>query len=672
MAMSFSLPLLCRLTIVPLAFLTAQTVEAQNWTIRNPRLLGPDLSAVASSPSRAVAVGRSGHVVSSSDGLGWSAQNLGANRHLADVIYAAGRFVAVGAWYDAAGVRSLAFTSTDGVTWIERPTASRAWKSVTYGNGLFVAVGDHTIDTSPDGVAWTRRTPYLYAQLQGIAYGNGMFVTTGIWTDDRGTSYQCVQSSRDGVSWTGSGAPTGVPLRSIAFGSGQFVMVGDNGVIFTSTDAAAWTQRNAYTSAPLHDVGFLNGWFIAVGSSGTIIRSQDGVQWFHAQDSEPCELFGVGSGLGHLIAVGGNSAILQSTDGQVWTSPVAATYSDLHAVTFAQQKLVAVGKQGSGVISSNGQQWTARPVYDSLGGMQSTWFNAITFANGSFLTVGGNGFPIFSSRDALSWTGEHANLGVDDFFGLAFANGRFVTVGVMSTAYGIQGGLRSSENGTNWTTRLGGLQSPLRCVAYGNGTWVAAGSSLVTSADGITWDVKTPPANGTCNAAVFGGGRFLLAGDVGGVITSTDGNSWSFHSAFGAAQIRGLAFSGADFVAVGERDGRGAMWSSSDGLTWTESGSAPYPLRAVTYSNGSFTVVGEHGLIVQSSPASGRLALRRLSDGSVEVSCRTEPGRQYRLQSSTTGTAWNDLMSFVGTTSDAPYRDRTPSARVRLYRLVSP
>jgi hypothetical protein len=672
MAMSFSRPLLCRLTLLALPALTTPTLLAHNWTIRNPQLIGPQLTAVASSASRAVAVGRSGQIVSSSDGTSWSAQNLGNNHHLADIVYAGGRFVAVGALFDAAGVHSLALTSSDGISWTERPTDSRAWKSLVYGNGLFVAVGDHTIDTSPDGIAWTRRTPYVYAQLQGIAYGNGSFVTMGVWADDRGLSYQGVQTSRDGVSWTGVGAPTGAPLRSIAFGSGQFVMVGDNGLIFTSSDGVTWTQRNAQTAANFQDIGFVNGWFVAVGSAGTIIRSQDAVQWFHAQDSEPCELFGIGSGLGRSFAVGAGSSILASTNAQLWTSPVAATYSDLLAVAFGQQKLVAVGKQGSGLVSTDGGPWTARPVYGSLGGMPDTWFNAVTFANNSFLTIGGNGFPVFTSRDALSWTGQHSNLGVDDFFGLAYGNGRFVAAGIMSTAYGVQGGLRSSENGSNWTTRLAGLQSPLRCVVYGNGIWVAAGGDLVSSTDGITWNAKTPPVSGTFHAAAFGAGRFLIAGDVGGVITSTDGNNWSFQSAFGAAKIRGLAFGGVDFVAVGERDGRGLMWSSADGLNWTESGSVPYPLRAVTYSNGSFTAVGEHGIIVQSSPASGQLAIRRAADGSVEVSCRAEIGRQYRLQSSTTGANWNDLMSFVATASDTPYRDNAGSTRVRLYRLVSP
>lgn len=671
MAMSFSRPLPCQFTLAVLAVTLPQIIHAQNWSIQNPRLLGPQLNAVASSPTRSVAVGLYGHIVTSSDGVNWSAQNVGTNRHLTDIIYAGGRFVAVGALYDASGVHSLALTSTDGVTWTERPTHSRWWKSIAYGNGLFVAAGDYTIDTSPDGITWTRQTPHFYDQLQGIAYGNGVFVTMGVWHDGRGSYYYGVQRSQDGINWSGTDAPANALLRGIAFGAGNFVMVGDGGLVFTSPDGIAWTQRGSGTWATLHDVAFVDGWFFAVGGSGTVIRSQDGGQWFGAHDSEPCELYGVGNGVGGAVAVGERSCVLTSTDRQIWSSPVAATYSELRGVTFAQQKYVAVGKEGSGVVSADGRQWSAHPVYQSIGGMPNTWFNTVTFANNSFLTVGGDGFPIFRSPDGNSWSGQHSNLGIDDFFGLAYGNGRFVTVGIMSTAFGVQGGLRSSENGTNWTTRVAGLQAPLRCVAHGNGMWVAAGSNLVTSADGITWTVRTLPVSATFHAAAFGAGRFVLAGDAGGVITSTDGNSWVFHSAFGSAEIRGLAFGGTDFVAVGERDGEGIMWSSPDGLNWTQSGSAPFPLKAVTYNNGSFTAVGEHGLIVQSSPASGRLAIRP-SNGSVEVSCRAEIGRQYRLQRSNDGRVWSTVMTFTATASDVPYRDPAPSTRLRLYRLVSP
>ena len=49
-------------------------------------------------------------------------------------------------------------TSPDGQTWTPRAAAeANAWNSVTYGNGLFVAVaksGTNRVMTSPDGITW--------------------------------------------------------------------------------------------------------------------------------------------------------------------------------------------------------------------------------------------------------------------------------------------------------------------------------------------------------------------------------------------------------------------------------------------------------------------------------------------------------------------------------------
>jgi hypothetical protein len=66
---------------------------------------------------------------------------------------------------------------------------------VTYGNGLFVAVGDGgAILTSPDGVTWTPRTSGTSNTLFGVTYGNGLFVAVG----DGGA----ILTSPDGVNWT--------------------------------------------------------------------------------------------------------------------------------------------------------------------------------------------------------------------------------------------------------------------------------------------------------------------------------------------------------------------------------------------------------------------------------------------------------------------------------------
>ena len=68
-----------------------------------------------------------------------------------------------------------------GITWTIRTSAAdNNWRSVTYGNGLFVAVSQNTtgnrVMTSPDGVTWTSRTSAADNGWQGVTYGNDLFV----------------------------------------------------------------------------------------------------------------------------------------------------------------------------------------------------------------------------------------------------------------------------------------------------------------------------------------------------------------------------------------------------------------------------------------------------------------------------------------------------------------
>ena len=49
---------------------------------------------------------------------------------------------------------------------------------VTYGNGVFVAVGDG-IQTSSDGTLWTERNWGKSTPLQSVAFGKGTFVAVG-------------------------------------------------------------------------------------------------------------------------------------------------------------------------------------------------------------------------------------------------------------------------------------------------------------------------------------------------------------------------------------------------------------------------------------------------------------------------------------------------------------
>jgi len=650
--------------------LALNTLHASDWTIQNPRLTGPRLNAIAGNESRAVAVGLQGHIVTSTDLSNWSPQNVGSNRHLHDLIYANNTFVAVGALNNDSGVHSLAMTSSDGLTWTEQPTDSRAWKSIAYGNGTFVTVGDHTIDTSTDGVVWTRRTPFAYVQFQGIAFGNGLFVTTGVFNDGRGNFYYSVQRSTDGVTWSGSPAPANVTMRGIAFGNGQFVMAGDNGIIFTSANGVDWTLRQS-GSASLHDISFVGSRFVAAGNGGAVWQSLDGVTWTQPGSGESQNLFGVGFALGQVIAVGEASAIVASSEDGQWSSLNSSTGHDLRAVTFGPGGFVAVGEHSAGIHSASGSAWKFDPIVNPPHGSEYASFNAVAQGRGAYVAVGGLGGPIFTSSDSVTWTQRYWNLGLDNWHGVAYANGRFVAVGEASSGYAPFAAIFTSTDAVTWSLIRPGTGPGLRCVTYGNGLWLAAGDDLYTSIDAATWTPRTLPTTGTVHAATFGGGRFVLAGELGGVFTSTDGAAWTRQTAFGNAIVRGLASGNNEFVAVGERNGSGVIWSSADGLAWNEDASAPVPLAAVAFGNGAFTAVGANGFVLQSTGTNTRLAIRKVPDGSIEISCPTEIGKQYRLQASSDGRVWTDMANFRAASTASAYRivDKTT---IRLYRLVSP
>ena len=89
----------------------------------------------------------------------WKTKTSAANNFWYSVTYGNGLFVAVA----GSGTGNRVMTSPDGITWTSRTSAAdNNWQSVTYGNGIFVAVAQtgtgNRVMTSPDGITWTSRT----------------------------------------------------------------------------------------------------------------------------------------------------------------------------------------------------------------------------------------------------------------------------------------------------------------------------------------------------------------------------------------------------------------------------------------------------------------------------------------------------------------------------------
>jgi hypothetical protein len=508
-------------------------------------------------------------------GTTWTLRNLG--EWLYGVTYGNGLFVAVGDF-------GAILTSQDGVNWTGQVSGTSAeLTGVAYGNGTFVAVGGGgTILTSQDGMSWTRQTSGTSNPLNGVAYGNGTFVAVG-WGG-------AILTSPDGVTWTAQVSGTSNPLNGVAYGNNTFVAVGEGGAILTSPDGVTWTPRTSGTSNGLLGVTYGDGLFVAVGWGGAILTSQDGVTWTQQTSGTSYGLDGVTYGIdlfgsGLFVAVGVDGTILTSPDGVIWTERASGTSDWLWGVAYGNGRFVAVGNRGTILTSPDGVIWRAQTSVTSYP------LNGVTFGNGTFVAVEYNG-AILTSPDGVTWTAQVSGTS-NPLNGVAYGNNTFVAVGWGGT-------ILTSQDGMSWTRQTSGTSNPLNGVAYGNGTFVAVGwgGAILTSQDGVNWTGQVSGTSAELRGVAYGNGTFVAVGWGGTILTSQDGMSWTRQTSGTSNPLNGVAYGNGTFVAVGWG---GAILTSQDGVNWTAQASGTSKdLFDVAYGNGTFVAVGQHGTILTS------------------------------------------------------------------------
>ena len=267
---------------------------------------------------------------------------------------------------------------SSGLTWVLRsPTSSGSWNNVTYGNGLFVAVGDYKVMTSPDGIDWTERS-VPYPDWNDITYGNGLFVAVG--------DYGALSSS-DGVNWTR--VSLGYDWDAVTYGNGLFVAVSQSDTwLATSSDGVNWQTKSVPT---WDDIIYANGLFVAV-RSGATLTSSDGVNWTQHNISA----FGGDSityGNGLFVATTAIGGINTSSDGITWTTEFSSTES-IRDIVYGDNLFVATGNIT--LTSSDGHNWTINPS------APASYPNKITYGNGTFVAISTTGTYIMTSDSAIS------------------------------------------------------------------------------------------------------------------------------------------------------------------------------------------------------------------------------------------------------------------------------
>ena len=286
-------------------------------------------------------------------GTVWTNQVSAADNNWTSVTYGNGLFVAV----SATGKGNRVMTSSDGSTWTIRTSAAdNCWVSVTYGNGLFVAVastGDgNRVMTSLNGITWTIRTSAADNYWTSVTYGNGLFVAVA----SSGAGNR-VMTSPDGITWTSQASSVDNYWFSVTYGNGLFLAVASSGTgnrAMTSPDGITWTSQVSVADNCWFSVTYGNGLFVAVSSTGTsnrVMTSPDGITWTRRTSAADNYWFSITYGNGLFVAVsstGIGNRVMTSPDGITWTIRTSAADNYWTSITYGNGLFVAVALTGSG------------------------------------------------------------------------------------------------------------------------------------------------------------------------------------------------------------------------------------------------------------------------------------------------------------------------------------
>ena len=521
--------------IAPSPVILMSSNGGATWTERAAPPGSETLNAIAHGSGLFVAVGDGGHIITSPNGIIWTARTSGTSEQLLGVAW--------GEVFVALGSNRTVLTSSDGATWTPQTAPlgmGLLLNAVAHDGTQFVAVGSgQAIMTSPDGVTWTQQSVpnNIPAQsFHAVAVGDGTIVVVG---DNR------IYASLDGAVWAQvSGGPSipsngvGRLHRTVTFGPPGFVTLGLGGSVFVSADGSSWSSTTGTHAREWNDVAFGNAQFCAVGWSGAIASSSDGVDFTNRSGPLDFNVFASaiawGEGPGRFVVVSGfNARIHASSDcvsfetvshGDGFTPETGITGSLFDVVYGAEDDLfVAVGQEETGV------------------------------GTGLFVPL------VATSPDGLTWTQQDTGVPGDSnrlFDTVGYGAGRFVATG-FDSADGTPL-LYTSEDGIVWTARLNSFDNReyVDDILYANGVFVKVGDRIWTSADGITWTLRQDydPTSLQFQGVAFGDGRFVAVKELGKIFVSRDGETWEEHSGATPRDQRGIAFSESlhRFVVVGE------------------------------------------------------------------------------------------------------------------------
>jgi subtilisin family serine protease len=167
---------------------------------------------------------------------------------------------------------------------------------------------------------------------------------------------------------------------------------------------------------------------------------------------------------------------------------------------------------------------------------------------------------------------------------------------------------------------------------------------------GGNWGVLNRPGHHI--DAAFGGGTYVTVGADGAIFSSSDGVTWTQRSPGTSKHLFRVVYGNSRFVAVGAS---GTILTSTGGTSWTSADSGTgTALRGVGFGNNTYIAAGYNGTIVSSSDG---LNWSKLNSGTTEKlqgisfgnNTFVAVGNGGIIFRSTNGTTWTQQTSAVST-----------------------
>lgn len=231
-------------------------------------------------------------------------------------------------------------------------------RGIAWNGSVFCAVGDYSIQTSPDGKVWTARTPPVAYRVWSDIVWNGKYfcIISNGFTD-------CA-ISKDGISWITGSMPYVTYWNRLTWDGNYFIAMsaGITNKVIVSSNGLNWVTQTLPGAKYWSDIAYGNDITVLVGS-----------------DSLVCYRKGT---------LGDWNATYMNESGSKGWSGVASNGSIFVASLYNSNKIA---------ISSNGRDWT----YYSL--PEVVYTTRIMYGNGLFYLSQGSLNKFWYSSDGITW-----------------------------------------------------------------------------------------------------------------------------------------------------------------------------------------------------------------------------------------------------------------------------